>query len=188
MLRKISLLFFFLAIGVSVSSANSPNDSIKFRRHFELSFGQSLLFISSSRALDIRQQAAVVVPTNALLFLVQFRTDKTLRIPVFLNLATETKQFLVDGVLVNERAAPTIGTGAIFRLFDFELAKKSKLEFEAGPMLSILFNKNNNIRVAPILAGRVRLIRAEHFVMYAGVSYSLGINALGMLYGTGTIF
>ncbi len=177
-------LFFF------VQSVSGQNDSIlkKPKRHFELSFGQSLLFISSSRVVNIREQSAILVPTSAILFLAQFRTDKIMRVPVFLNIATESKQFLVDGKLINERASPTLGTGLVFKFLSFQIDKKSKVEFESGLLLSALYDQNNSFRLAPIAALRMRILRGENFVMYCGGSYSFGVNAIGMLYGTGTIF
>ena len=183
---KIILLFSFSC--VSLMSHASIRDSLFKDQHFELSFGQSLLFISNSKQIDLRTQEALVVPTNAILFFEELRPYKTMRIPVFFNLATETKQFVIDGKTVSERAAPTIGTGLTFKIFELKIDSTSKIEFEAGPLTSVLFNKNNNLRIAPIIAGRFRIMRGSNFVMYAGISYSLGINALGLLYGTGTIF
>lgn len=188
MRSKLHILLLLFVISCSHLKAKSQDDSLKTKLHFELSFGQSLLFISNSRLVDIRKERAIVVPTSAILFLVQFRPDRFMRIPVFLNIATETKQFLVNGQLVNERAAPTLGAGVVFKVVGFKVDKKSKVEIESGILLSALFNRHNEITVAPVAAARVRLLRGENFVMYAGVSYSLGVNAMGMLYGTGTLF
>jgi hypothetical protein len=187
MTQSKNILLLLLICTHFVSQASS-RDSLFKNQHFELSFGQSLLFISNSKQIDLRTQEALVVPTNAILFFAEFRPHKTMRIPVFFNLATETKQFVIDGKTVSERAAPTLGTGLTFKVFEFKIDSTSKIEFEAGPLTSILFNKNDNLRIAPIIAGRFRIMRGENFVMYAGISYSLGIDALGLLYGTGTIF
>lgn len=176
-------VFFFTA-----AFSQTAADSIKKKSHFELSFGQSLLFISSSKQINLRNESAVVVPTNSILFFIELRPEKLIRIPVFFNLPTETKQFLVNGQLINERASPTFGAGFEFRLFKIKIDEKSKLDFEIGPLASFIFDKNNVIKVAPVVAGRLRVMRGEHFVMYLGGSYSLGIDALGVLYGTGTVF
>jgi hypothetical protein len=181
------VLFFILTVLVANSFAQQA-DSLKKNEHFELSFGQSLLFISSSRLADIHNQAAIVVPTNAMLFFAEFRPQKFIKIPVFFNLPTETKQFLVNGQLVSEKASPTFGTGLEFRIFQAKIDSKSKIELEVGPLASFIFDTKNNVRIAPILAGRFRIMRGENFVMYLGASYSFGIEAIGLLYGTGTIF
>jgi hypothetical protein len=164
------------------------SDTLKHKPNFELSFGQSILYISSSKQATLRSQSSIIVPTNAILMFIEMRPHKNLRVPVFLNLPTESKQYLVNGQIVNERASPTLGSGTIFKLYNKQIDSRSKIEIEAGPLISILLNKNNSLRVAPILACRIRLMRGENFVMYAGCSYSIGINALGLLYGTGTIF
>ncbi len=187
MKKSKQLLYVILMLFVANSFAQQP-DSLKNNEHFELSFGQSLLFISNSRLADIQNQAAIVVPTNAMLFFVEFRPQKLIKIPVFFNLPTETKQFLVNGKLFNEKASPTFGAGLEFRVFQIKIDSKSKLEFEAGPLFSFVFDTKNNIIIAPILASRFRIMRGENFVMYIGASYSLGIEAIGLLYGTGTIF
>jgi len=185
--HKFIFLISFLTF--SLSSFASSSDSLKKKNeHFELSFGQSLLFISSSKQINIRNQSAVVVPTSSVLFFAEFRPQKIMRVPVFFNLATESKQFIVNGQMVNERASPTFGTGVIFKMFQIRIDSTSKVEFEAGPLSSFIFNKGNHIRAVPVLAGRFRVMRGTNFVMYIGVSYSFGINALGILYGTGTIF
>jgi hypothetical protein len=163
-------------------------DTLKKNSHFELSFGQSLLFISNSKQVNIRNESAIVVPTNSILFFIELRPQKIVRVPVFFNLPTETKQFLVNGQIVNERASPTFGAGFEFRLFKINIDERSKIDFEIGPLASFIFDKNNVIKVAPLVAGRLRIMRGENFVMYLGGSYSLGIDALGILYGTGTIF
>lgn len=163
-------------------------DSLAKKLHFELSFGQSLLFISSSKQINLRNESAVIVPTNSILFFIELRPTKIVRFPTFFNLPTETKQFLVNGQLINERASPTFGAGVEFRLFQIKIDERSKLDFEIGPLASFIFDKNNVVKVAPIVAGRIRIMRGENFVMYFGGSYSFGIDALGILYGTGTIF
>lgn len=163
-------------------------DSLKTKQHFEVSFGQSLLFISSSNQISIRSQNAVVIPTSAFLFFGELRPQKMLRIPIFLNIATESKQFLVNGLLVNERASPTIGSGITFRVFCINIDKKSKVELEAGPLVSFLLDSKSKIRVAPIIGSRIKISRGENFIMYFGVTYSIGVNAVGILYGTGTCF
>ncbi len=170
------------------SFGKSLNDTLRKHNKFELSFGQNLLFISNSHQVNIHQQEAIVVPTSAVLFFAEFRPQKTVRIPVFLNLATESKQFIVDGQIVNEKASPTFGSGITFKLMQLNIDVKSKLDFEIGPLCSFIFDNKNNIRVAPIVAARVKICRGENFVMYFGGNYSFGVNAFGLLYGTGTVF
>lgn len=186
-MKTSSIFFAFLFISFKLLAQNL--DTNKYHsRNFELSFGQSLLFISSSKQSNIINNQAIVIPTSAVLFSAEFRPDKLIRIPVFFNLATESKQFLINGQLVNEKASPTIGTGTFIKAFKIKIDDKSKIEFEIGPLFSCLFDTKNKIRVAPIIAGRLKIMRGENFIMYLGTSYSFGINALGLLYGTGTSF
>jgi hypothetical protein len=184
---KVFLLFFSLFICFTFHAEIADSNRFKFR-NFELSFGQSLLFISNSKQTNIINNEAIVIPTSAILFSAEFRPDKYIRVPVFLNIATESKQFLVNGQLVNEKASPTLGAGLFFKTFQIKIDDKSELEFEVGPLASFLIDTKNSVRVAPILAGRFKILRGENFVMYIGTSYSFGINALGLLYGTGTSF
>jgi hypothetical protein len=194
MMRPFLLLIFIFSFTVANASPvhrfakriEKP-DSLFHKGLFELSFGQSLLFISNSKQINIRNQAAIVIPTSAMLFFVELRPVKQMRIPVFFNLPTESKQFLVAGQIVNERASPTFGTGLEFKCFGLKVAESSMLELEAGPLCSFLIDKRNALRIAPLGAARVRLIR-NNFVMYVGTSYSYGINSWGILYGTGTVF
>jgi hypothetical protein len=164
------------------------NDTTKRGNRFEISFGQNLLYISNNKQINLRKQSAVVVPTSAILFFAEFRPKKTMRIPLFVNIATESKQYIIDGQLVNERASPTFGTGIVFRLLELNLDRKSKIELEVGPLASVLADQNKKIRFSPVLATRFKLCRGENFVMYFGLNYSVGINAFGILYGTGTNF
>lgn len=153
-----------------------------------MSFGQSKLFISNSRDSTINARQAIVVPTNAILFFAEFRPQKRMRIPVFFSLATGPKQFIIDGVLVSERASPTFGTGVQCKIFRRNFGEHSALEFEIGPLISCLFNKGGQIQFAPLFAGRFRFLKREDFIMYIGSSYSMGINAFGLFYGTGYVF
>ncbi|ASS47259.1 MAG: hypothetical protein A3D31_15550 [Candidatus Fluviicola riflensis] len=164
-------------------------DSTKKNKHyFELSLGQTLLFVSDSKLQDIQTEEAVIVPTNAKLFFAELRPDKKFRIPVFFNLPTESRQYIINGELVSKRASPTFGVGLQYRAFRLTIGKKSAIEFEAGPLASLLIDQNKSLRFAPIVAGRFRFVRNEDMVLYIGSSYSLGINAFGMLFGIGYVF
>ena len=194
---KISIFLIVLCFSTSPKAIaqevkeNAPADTIKkkkVKRLFELSLGQTILFISDSKLEEIKSKSAVSVPTNARLFFAEFRPVKRMKIPVFFNLPTQTKQFIVDGNLVSERASPTFGTGLQFRIFKFRLGEKSAIELEMGPLASFLLNENNVLRFAPVGAGRFRFIKNEDFVIYFGSSYSLGINSLGVLFGIGYVF
>jgi hypothetical protein len=112
----------------------SEADTTKLKSSFELSFGQSLLFISNSKQINIRNQQAVVIPTSSILFFCELRPQKILRNPVFFNIPTESKQFLVNGVLINERASPTLGSGITFKCVGVKIDHQSKVELEIGPL------------------------------------------------------
>jgi len=185
---SLKLIAFFLLLFTAINSFAEESDTTKKNQHFELSFGQSLLFISSSQQYNLLSTESIVVPTTSLLFFTEFRPQKKMRIPVFFNVATEAKQFIVAGQLVSEKVSPTFGTGVVFKIFGINIDKKSKIELEAGPLVSVIVDKRDDIRLAPVLAARFRIMRGENFVMYFGTSYSIGINAFGLIYGTGTIF
>lgn len=127
------------------------NSTKKKSKFFKLSFGQSLLFIPNSLN-HIRKNSSIIVPTSAILFLAELRPNKNVRIPLFFNLPLETKQYLVNGELVNEKASVTFGTGVQFKVFQIKIDSNSRIEFEAGPLASFIFNKRNDIVLAPVLA------------------------------------
>ena len=184
---KCIYLVFLLLFSSKINGEES--DTVKKENQlFELSFGQSMLFISNSKLANIRNTEAVIIPTSAILFFVELRPQKKFRIPLFFNLPTETKQFLINNQLINERANPTFGAGIEYRLIQIKLDSKSRLDFESGPLVSFLVDSKNKIRVVPVIAGRVRIMRGENFVLYIGATYSVGIDTWGLLYGTGTIF
>lgn len=185
---KIYFLLLALILFVPMCISAQEKDSLQRNKLFEISFGRSLLFISNSKVVDFRTTKAAVIPTTSILFLAEFRPEKKLRLPVFFNLATETKQFLVNGELINEKTSPTFGAGIQYRPFAWDLDKKTRLEFEIGPLASFLIAPSGKILVAPVMAGRVRLWKGESVSMYVGTSYSFGIDCWGLLYGTGTIF
>jgi hypothetical protein len=176
-------------MALMLKTTNAQTDTAKKeKKHFELSFGQSLLFIGNSQLDSIRKNSSIIIPTSAILFLAEFRPDKRFRIPVFFNLPTESKQYLVNGSIVSEKASITFGTGAQFKTFGFKIDDKSKIEFETGILASFVFRKSGTIVAAPVIAGRFKICRGEYFVMYLGCSYSVGINTFGVLYGTGSVF
>jgi hypothetical protein len=196
--RNSFLIPIFLLSGILFSTfafsqqTRMENDSTKKAEvkglKFELSFGKSVLFISADRQDTIFQRGGIVVPTSALLFFAEFRPMKRVRVPAFFNLPTESKQFLVNGVLVNERANITFGTGIEFKFAQLKISEQTRIEFEVGPLASCIVGKGWNFRFAPIGAGRMRIVKNDSFAMYFGSSYSFGINAWGLIYGTGYIF
>jgi hypothetical protein len=156
---------------------------------FELSFGQNLLFLSESRQNSIQKNRSLVVPTSAVLFFSEIRPERWWKVPVFFNLPTESKQFIQpDGSLKYERASPSIGTGLVFRTFRFDLRENLHLEMEAGPLLSFITDFKEEFLAAPLLAGRFRIRSGENLVMYLGGSFTPGLNAFGLFFGTGTNF
>lgn len=191
-LLQIALFVLFLTSGYTQETTEilpvAPDTTQKERQLFELSLGQTILFISDSKLEEIKNEEAVIAPTNARLFFAEFRPDKMMRIPVFFNLPTESKQYIVNGELISERASPTFGTGLQFQCFHFSIGKKSAIQLEAGPLASFLIDQNKSLRFAPVAAGRFRFIRNKDMVIYLGSSYSVGINAIGILFGIGYVF
>lgn len=183
-LKKGRLPFFFLFLSLSFWS--QENDTIA--SNFELSFGQSTLFISNDQVAAIKNDFNVVIPTNSMVFFSEFRPFKRIKIPVVFNLPTESKQFVIDGKLVSEKASPTLATGAEFKLFDFNIPYDAQVEMDIGTLGSVIFRSNYQLAFAPLITNRIRIIKDKNFIMYLGGSYSVGVNTWGMFYGTGYIF
>ncbi len=192
--RQCCLIVLILAvISLPAAFAQSQDkysaDSLGQNALFELSFGQNLLFISPARQNAILKSRDLVLPTSAILLFAQFRPEGKWKVPVFFNLPTESKQFIQpDGSLKNERASPSFGTGIEFRLFQLEVKEKTHLELEAGPLLSFITDFNSEFLLAPIIASRFRIRSGDNFVMYVGGSYTPGLNAFGLFFGSGTNF
>jgi len=184
--QKKRFLFCFFMFSFSFFVKGQDNDSIA--HNFELSFGQSTLFISQGSLTKIKTDYNIIIPTNSMLFFAAFRPFKTIKLPVFFNLPTESKQYIENGVLISEKASPTFGTGAEFKLFSFSIPYDSKVEIDASTLASVIFKKNNQIAFAPLLTSRIRIIKSQSFIMYLGTSYSVGVNTWGIFYGTGYIF
>jgi hypothetical protein len=187
----ISLISLFVIILVSNNVQSQENDTLDKEKLFELSFGQSMIFMSYEKTLDIWNSQEIGLPTSAMLFIAEVFPEKRFRIPLFFNVPTEAKQYVIDNQLVNVRAAPTFGIGVEYKVFQITLDKKTYVEWEAGPLASVLINKKQkelDLRFAPVIANRFRIVRNRDFVMYFGTTYSIGINAWGILYGTGYIF
>lgn len=196
MKQLLSFVFLLFVSSIFSQSPSKPpkwsflknfEDSSKRYSHFELSFGQNLLFISPSKQNTLYNEASLVIPTSSILFFSEFRPKKILRVPLFLNIATESKQYLVNGELINEKAHPTIGTGLVFRVLQYRFDEQSKIELELGTLASLIIAKIKSY-VAPVFAARLKICRGENFVMYIGTNYSLGVDAFGLMYGTGTVF
>lgn len=183
--RKKGLIPFFLFF-IALNAQCQESDSIA--TSFELSFGQSTLFISNDKVATIKNDFNVVIPTNSMLFFAEFRPFKRIKIPVVFNLPTESKQFIIDGKLVSEKASPTLATGAEFKIFDFSIPFDAQVEMDIGALGSVIFRSNYELALAPLITNRIRIIKDKSFIMYLGASYSAGVNTWGMFYGTGYIF
>jgi hypothetical protein len=125
---------FLLFIAGKTSALNI--DSLKHHFHLELSFGSSKLFIPNADESNLQNRTLSVIPTGAMLFYAEFFSANKIRVPLFYNLPTETKKFLVNGQLINEDASQSIGTGLEFRIFNFKLDNRTHIELEAGPLIS----------------------------------------------------
>ncbi len=190
---RVLTLCFALIFSIKTNAQTTAADTSKPRKQFfELSFGSTMLFISNSDIQQIKDAAKLTIPTNTMLFFAEFRPQMKTRIPVFLNIPTESKQFIVTDSgkqsLVNEKASITLGTGFQYRPFQVTLYGDTKLEFEMGPLVSAGFDNDKKLFIAPLVAGRLMVKKGSDFVMYFGGSYAFGVNSIGILYGTGTIF
>ena len=179
----INLLFIF----IFNRAAAVEKDSCVARLHFEVSFGQSVLFISNSDIVNLHNTRNIVLPTSSLLLFTELRTDRKVRIPFFFNLPTESKSFLVNNQLINEKASPTLGSGVQVKLFGLNLYDKARIEGEAGALAGVVLDGRHSA-VAPLLAARLKILRGDYFVLYLGTTYTFGLNTMGLLYGTGSIF
>jgi len=181
----ISFCFFLLFI-LNIKGQENTSDSIP--SNFELSFGQTTLFISHDYATKLKKDLNLIVPTNSMLFFAEFRPFKKIKIPVFFNLPTESKQFIENGILVSQRASSTLGSGLEYKLVDFKIPYNSKIELDFATLGSVLFRENKELVFAPLLTSRVKIIKDQDFIMYIGSSYSIGVDTWGLFYGTGYIF
>ena len=169
--------------------AQSRADSLDRNPLFELSFGQNLLFLSKSRQMTLLNKLDLVVPTTAVLFFAVFRPEKKWKVPVFFNLPVESTQFIQsDGSVRYQRATPSFGSGIEFRLLKFDIREKIKFDMEAGPLLAFVTDFRNEFVPAPLITTRMRLRSDDNFVMYLGGSYTIGLDAFGLYYGTGFNF
>ena len=137
-------LLFLSICALNFTLWSQTNDSIPVKKkHFELSFGQSLLFISSSKQATIVNNQAIVLPTSAVLLSVEFRPEKRMRIPVFINLAKESKQFIVNGQLLP--MMNRLGFGFEGLKFEFNLSENLSVveqsKIDASFMPYVKFNK-----------------------------------------------
>ena len=189
MKRKLILGVNFILLLIFVPSTLQAIclDTLKKNIHLELSFGASKLFIPNADESNLQNHDLSVIPTSAMLFYAEFFTHYKIRVPIFFNLPTETKKFLVNGQLINEDASSSFGTGLEFRMFRFKLDSKTLVEMEAGPLVSYIIEKPSGT-FAPLVAGRIKLLRSDSFVMYIGSSYTPFINVWGIFYGTGATF
>lgn len=185
LLLLVCILQLFLASDVTAQDTAQTKGR---KGHFELSFGQSILFISNSDQVNLLTKSAVVVPTSSVLLFAEFRTLSKIKIPIFCNIPVTAKQFIINNQIVNEQASASFGTGLQFKIFEYEVLSKAIMEMEFGPMLSVGSDQKGDLWAAPFLAGRIRVRKGENFVMYIGASYAMGLNTFGLLYGTGTIF
>ena len=178
----LSVFFLFLCLFARAQAVDS------IAHNFELSFGQSTLFISNAYAQKLKTLYNIVVPTNSMLFFVDFRPLKRLKVPVFFNLPTESKQYIINGTLISEKAASTLGSGIEYKVLDFNIPYNSVVEINVAPMASFILRSNYQIAFAPLVSSRIRIVKDKNFIMYLGTSYSLGVNTWGLFYGTGYIF
>lgn len=189
---KHSLLILFLLLTCPVFGGGVAQgqeaDTLEEKKTFELSFGQSMLFISNSKVVDIRNKEGIVIPTSAILFFAEFRPLKRLRVPVFFNIPTESKQFLVNNQLVNERASVDFGIGIEYGLFQLKIDSKTTIELSVAMLADLLFPEIGQLKLSPLAVGRLRIVQNKNFVMYLGSSYVIGIYSWGLIYGTGFIF
>jgi hypothetical protein len=61
---------------------------------------------------------------------------------------------------------PWIGNELEFRLFQVKIDSKSKIEGEAGPLVTVVLDGHSS-QAVPLLAGRIKIMRGENFIMWS---------------------
>lgn len=171
-----------LAYSYSIYSLNLEELS------FEVSFGQSMMFMNDTDRQDILDREKVAIPTSSALLLVDFIYDYKFSFPFFLNLPLTSQKFLVDGKETVEKASTVFGVGVNYSLLQIDLKDNLTAIFSSAVLAGITINQNKSYKILPMLALELSLLKQDGFLMYLGAERTIGLDVIALFYGVGQRF
>lgn len=177
---KTPLVFLFFSMSLSTALANSDSTFM------ELSFGSSQMFISTTVHQELLNEEKVVLPTSSALFLGEWLAAERWSLMGAYNLPLVSQRFLVNNMLVEENANPTLLLGPRYSPMRFWIKNKIRLEPQLGVLLCAVLA--DDLHWTGSTAGRFHLATRDGFTMYAGGVYTLGIQGWTLFYGAGHRF
>jgi len=171
-----------LAYGYSIYSLNLEELS------FEVSFGQSMMFMNDTDRQDILDREKVAIPTSSALLLVDFIYSYKFSFPIFFNLPLTSQKFIVDGEETVESASPVFGFGLNYSLLQIDLKTNLTAILSSAILAGMAINKNKSYKVFPMIALELSLLKQDGFLMYLGVERTIGLDVIALFYGVGQRF
>jgi hypothetical protein len=94
-----------------------------------------------------------------------------------------TEKTIQDGVILEERVAPSTGLGGRFSLLQFDFRPRAILDLQATILVGRTIGSTQGDIFFPLLGGRVHVSRPTGFGMYLGLTWAFQKETLALFYG-----
>jgi hypothetical protein len=186
-------IFSTLMIGaVSTSHAAQLDPDKPWRSYyFELSFGNSILFLdqgyTDSSTSTVKHNT---LPVSSYLFLGEWRASERFCIAAAWNLPFTTVK-RVKGTAVSEKyVAPSYGVGLTFTIYSFKPTDTTAIEPEMAVLVFRTYKSTSSKGdfFFPIGVFKLNIARDSGFNIYIGVTQAPAKNTTAFVYGIGQRF
>jgi hypothetical protein len=162
----------------------------EFAYRLEFSFGSSLLFVEQP-LLNLEKRTIEeerVMPISSVLILGEYLFTPRWSLGTMLNVPTSTKRRVVDGSVIEEHSAVSVGAGITYKpivksVFD----DRASFRLQMG-LLGAYGINSTDYRFFPVAVLRPSLATPKGTSMYLGTAYSFQTETLALIYGVSQLF
>lgn len=142
---------------------------------WEVSFGTNQLFEGWFR------DANGVLPTTSALIINEWLITDRISLGLAFNLPMVPSRKVVDGKISESYSAPAILIGPAVDLLRFTVSKRAIFKTQVSLLMGSVIKKE--MPIFPLAAFRLKIETAEKSGVYIGISASLAIDSIGLIYG-----
>jgi hypothetical protein len=173
--RLIFPLICLLILCPSSSYAQDQSTQEKPTPIWEVSFGTNQLFEGWFR------DSTGVLPTTSALIINEWLITDRISLGLAFNLPMVPSRKVVDGKISESYSAPAVLIGPAVDLLRFSISKRAIFKTQFSLLIGSVIK--DEMPIFPLGALRLKIETAEKSGVYIGVSASLAVDSIGLIYG-----
>ncbi len=174
MMKQQVLILMFIVLGSFDLSAQEKEK--KPEPIWDVSFGTSQLFEGW-----FHKDTQGIIPTTSALLTNELFLTRKISLALAFNLPMVPSRRVIDGKISESYSAPANLVGPAIDLFHLSVSKRATFKVQVSLLMGTVIKPE--LPIFPLSAFRLKIESDEKSGVYIGVSASLAVNSIGLIYG-----